>query len=149
MIRKPFIRKPAGSIKLLLALILCAACAAGCSKSNEQEQARTPEMSPGLSRMQGNWIAASTNEGCTATCGVLIDGHAVRIRYQESADAPVIRESAVIDRIDEQKKLLIINGGIGAWPYVHGTEDGREHLEIEFHVRSLGEWRRMHLKRSA
>ncbi len=123
---------------------------AGCSQEEIPDEAdggqRLPEE---LMALQGSWLAASTN-GCTLTCSVIIDGQAVRIRYQEAPDAIVVRESALIEQIDPKKHLLILGGGTGAWEYAYDDENGIELLELEFYSRSIdGGWRRMHLMRGA
>ena len=120
----------------------------GCSDSAESQQPDTQNIPEVLVQMQGSWVAVSTN-GCTLKCGVNIDGNSIRVRYQESPDSSMVRVSVVVERVDEQKQLLIFNAGTGAWRYSLGTDDGLEHLELEFFSKSLVDnWRRMHLKRA-
>jgi hypothetical protein len=119
----------------------------GCSDKAEQQESEGSELSEVLSRMQGSWEAASTN-GCTENCGAVVQGDTLRIRYQGSPESAMERHSVRIDRIDEQAKVLIINDGVGAWPYFYGIQDGQEYLEIEFYSRLEQAWHRLRLKRS-
>lgn len=119
----------------------------GCSDSGNSQQSEVQSLPEALGRIQGVWEAVSTN-GCTPNCGVNIDGYSVRVRFQEFPDSVMVRESALVERVDEQKEILIINGGSGAWDYSISVEDGLEYLELEFFSHSLdGNWRRMYLKR--
>lgn len=99
-----------------------------------------------LAVMQGAWESVTTN-GCTPSCGAVIEGNTVRLRYQEAPGSAMVRHSASIEQVDEEGQLLILTGGMGAWPYFHGLEEGEEHLEIEFFIQQHKEWRRMHLRR--
>lgn len=120
----------------------------GCSDGREPQESEAQNLPKVLAQMQGSWVAVSTN-GCTINCGVDFDGYSVRVRYQESPDSSMVRTSALVERVDEQKQLLIINGGVGAWEYSIGTEEGLEYLELEFYSRNSDEnWRRMYLKRA-
>jgi hypothetical protein len=136
-------------VKSLLfgSLALVAVCLAGCSDQSNVQEPAVPELPGMLGRLQGEWVPLGTN-GCTSNCLVSIDGRSVRVRYQEAPGTTSVRESALIDRIDEQRRLLVINGETGAWKYKYGTEGGAEHLELEFFSSDLdGNWRWMSLVR--
>jgi hypothetical protein len=130
-----------------LRLICLALLVAGCSKNSGDEVVSSNAPTGVLGSMQGTWEAVSTN-GCTMSYGAVVQGDTLRIRYQRSPDLPMERSNALINRVDEQAELLIINDGVGAWPYFYGIEDGQEHLEIEFYSKQQEAWRRLHLKRS-
>ena len=123
---------------LLLSLML-----SGCSKQETVEVDPYPEMSADLKSMQGRWLASDTNN--VQECGAIIEGYTIRLRYQSQTNSPMLKHNASIDRLDEARKLIIINGGIAAWPYYYGPEDGIEHLEVEFF--SKEGWNRMHMTR--
>lgn len=100
-----------------------------------------------LNSMQGSWVSVTTN-GCTDNCGATIEGYTIRLRYQATLDAPMVRHSSTIEKLDETRQLLILAGGSGAWPYFYGIKDGEEHLEVEFFIDQDQEWRRIYLRRS-
>lgn len=83
-----------------------------------------------LQRMQGHWETphSDTKEACTA----IIQEHTIRLRYQADEEQPQLKINAGIERLDEQRNLIILHGGTGAWPYEISTQDGLEHLVIEF-----------------
>jgi hypothetical protein len=131
----------AGIIALLITV--------GCSDNNTiATTAPRDDLPPLLTLMQGSWSPVSTN-GCTGNCGITIEGYSIRLRYQESPDSSMERQSSLIERIDDKNQNLIINGGVGIWPFFYGKEDGAEHLEIEFFSQQHGVWKRMHMQRSS
>ena len=127
--------------------IITALSPTGCSNESDTDTEVAPDLPLVLSKMQGSWVSNTTN-GCTDRCGVLIDQFTVRILYQETPDGAMERQSAIIDRIDEEKHFLITHEGRGVWPYYYGVQDGEEHLEIEFFSERRGAWQRMHLRRA-
>lgn len=60
----------------------------------------------------------------------------------------MVRHGSATDKLDEQRQLLILAGGGGAWPYFYGIQDGEEHLDVEFFIDQDQEWRRIYLRRS-
>ena len=112
----------------------------GCS--GEQPAARDPypEMPADLRQMQGQWVVDDTN--VCALCQVKIQDYTIRIRYQEKQDGAILKQNVSIDRLDEQRHLLIINGGTGAWPYNRSNDV----LKLEF-FNEKG-WHKFSLKRS-
>ena len=116
----------------------------GCSDRTANEpDAGLPGV---LGKMQGTWESVTTN-GCTDLCGVVVNEYSIRLRYQDSPGSPLVRQSTVIDSINEQRQVLIVNEGIGAWPYFYGTKDGLEHLDLEFFSQYHKEWRRVRMRR--
>jgi hypothetical protein len=130
-----------------LRLICLALLISGCSLNSSDEVVSDNKPQGILGSMQGSWEPITTND-YTVTSGVIVQDDTIRIRYQGSPELTMERHSAMIDRIDESGQLLIINGGVGAWPYFYGIQDGQEHLEIEFYSRAEEAWHRLHLKRS-
>lgn len=133
-------------VSVAVGLIVVLTCM-GCSDHAADEPEPDGTLPKTLGLMQGSWEPVSTNVS-TDNCGVIIEGYSIRLRYQDSPDSPMIRQSAVIDHIDEQRKILMVNGGISAWPYFYGTKDGLEHLELEFFSQYHKEWRRVRMRRS-
>jgi hypothetical protein len=119
----------------------------GCSRDDLPDEDTGVELPAELGLMQGSWKASSAN-GCTEDCNVVIDGYTIRIRYQETPDSTVVRQSVVVDRLDEQKKLLLLNGGKGAWNYLYGITNGQEHLELNLFSRHHMKWKKLYLKRT-
>ncbi len=103
----------------------------GCSDQSTADQSPQADFPENLSLLQGSWVSVSSN-GCFDSCNVIIDGYTIRLRYQEEADASVVRECAGIERIDEGLQVIVLSGEHGAWPYLYGTSNGREWLELEF-----------------
>jgi hypothetical protein len=136
---------------ILYGLIIFAAVACailmltGCWKSETEAVDPYPEISGDLRIMQGSWVALDTN-GCI-NCGALIDGYTIRMRFQDSPDTPLVKQNASIARLDEQRKLILLNSGYAAWPYYIGKEDGHDHLELEFYNQTGKDWIRLHLRR--
>ena len=124
---------------LALAGFIAAWALLGCS---EQEAAYDPypDMPSDLRQLQGIWTAADTN--ACATCEAVFQGYTIRVRYQETDDDPIIKQNVSINRLDEQRHLLIINGGAGAWPYDRSTSG---ELELEFFNDSG--WHKLSLRR--
>lgn len=114
----------------------------GCSESIIDEPEPDTALQGDLAMMQGVWESVSTN-----ACGMTVDGITIRLRYEDTPGSPMLRQNARIQRVDEQRKLLIINGGVGAWPYFYGIQDGEEHLEVEFFIQQNQEWKQLHLRR--
>ncbi|MCF7816808.1 MAG: hypothetical protein K9M54_02900 [Kiritimatiellales bacterium] len=118
----------------------------GCSDQAAKEVAADIALPKDLAMMQGTWTSVATN-GCGGNCGATIEGYTIRVRYQETSDSPLVREGAIVDHLDEQKKLLIINNGYGAWRYALGTADGQERLDLEFFSQHHLDWRTLHMRR--
>lgn len=119
---------------------------AGCSRQTAESADPYPEMPSDLRMMQGSWVALNTN-GCM-TCGTLIDGYTIRLKFQRRPEMPLLKQNASIDRLDVQRKLIIMNSGYAAWPYSIGRKDGRDHFELEFYNPANKEWNRVLLKRT-
>jgi polyferredoxin len=117
----------------------------GCSKAEPPVADPYPDMTGDLRMMQGSWSALDTN-GCI-DCGAVIDGYAIRMRFKNSPEAPMVRQNASIARLDEQRKLILLNNGYAAWPYFIGKEAGQDHLELEFYNETGSDWVRVHLQR--
>ena len=113
----------------------------GCSGEQPMAQDPYPEMPTDLCQMQGAWVAADTNS--CALCQATIQGYTIRIRYQIQVDSELVKQNVSIDRLDEQRSLLIINGGTGAWPYERAAEGV---LKLEF-FNEKG-WHKLSLKRA-
>lgn len=88
------------------------------------------DMAPELQRMQGTWVDFNTND--TVECTAIIQGYTIRVRYQGNEEAIQLKQNASIERLDEQRSLIVLKGGTGAWPYELQPENGIEHLELEF-----------------
>lgn len=125
---------------MLVALSAIALTLSGCSENEAAAYAPYPDMPADLRQLQGTWAAADTNR-CT-TCEAVFQGYTIRIRYQEEPDDPMIKQNVSISRLDDQRNLLIINGGAGAWPYDRSTQD---ELELEFFNDSG--WHKLSLRR--
>jgi hypothetical protein len=119
----------------------------GCSDQSTADQSPETDLPENLSLVQGSWACSCTNSGA-GSCNVIIEGHTIRLRYQEEEDSSVVRESSTIERIDENLQVFILAGESGAWPYLYGTSDGREYLELEFFNRHQQEWKRLRLYRA-
>lgn len=125
---------------MLVAVSVVTLTVSGCSKSEESAYDPYPDMPSDLRQLQGAWAAADTNM-CT-TCEAVFQGYTIRVRYQEAPDDPMIKQNVSINRLDEERHLLIINGGAGAWPYDRSTQD---ELELEF-FNDAG-WHKLSLRR--
>lgn len=99
----------------------------GCKEQTEKQVDLYPDMPSVLKSMQGNWEALQTNESCSA----VFQGYTIRMRYQNSESDVLHKQNVSIDRVDTERSYLIINGGIGAWPYRISHTD-REQLYLEF-----------------
>lgn len=131
------------SLFFFLALFFLFLMVSGCSESESSVADPYPEMTHKLRTLQGTWTAASTNS-CSEG-GAIIDGYTVRIRYQQNTNSPLFKHNASIDRVDAERQLLILNGGTGAWPFYHRTQEGKELLDIEFFSQSG--WNKVNLQR--
>lgn len=118
----------------------------GCSPQTAENADPYPDMPNDLRMMQGSWVALDTN-GCMK-CGALVDGYTIRLRFQDQPEMPMLKQNSSIDRLDAERKLIILNSGYAAWPYSIGTEDGQDHFELEFYNQASKEWHRLHLKRA-
>jgi hypothetical protein len=133
-------------VSVAVGVIIVLTCM-GCSVYTEDAPEPDADLPTGLGLMQGAWEFISTN-GFADHCRAIIDGYNIRLRYQDSPDSPLVRQSTVIDSINEQQQVLMVNEGIGAGPYFYGTKDGLEHLELEFFSQYHKEWRRVRMRRS-
>ena len=118
----------------------------GCAEASVHEMNHDPypDMPPELRRMQGSWVNANTNGSIESAA--IIQGYTIRVRYQKDSESPKQKQNASIDRLDEERHLIVLNGGIGAWPYSLKPDAGKELLEIEFY--GSGGWHRMNLCRA-
>lgn len=116
----------------------------GCSNEPAPEVNPYANMAPHLKQMQGTWVDYNTND--TVECTAIFQGYTVRVRYQGDAEGPQQKQNASIERLDEQRNLIVLNGGTGAWPYELQPENGIEHLELEFY--SSDGWHRIDLCRA-
>lgn len=116
----------------------------GCSEQPETEADPYPEMSSGLRALQGTWVDINTNDA--VECTAIFQGFTIRIRYQAGPEELTQKQNAAIDRLDEARNLVLINGGTGAWPYTYLQDNGTENLQLEFFT-SDG-WHKVNLNRA-
>lgn len=121
--------------------------AMGCSEKDGSDMKVESDLPANLALVQGTWSC-----GCTSTnglnCQITIDDYTIRLRYQESTESPVVRESSGIDHIDEDLQAFVLSGDSGAWPYEHGySDDGMEYMELEFFSQGQAAWKRLRLLR--
>jgi hypothetical protein len=133
-------------VSVAVGVIIVLTCM-GCSGYTEDALEPAADLPTGLGLMQGAWESISTN-GVADHCGAMIEGYSIRLRYQDLPDSPLVRQSTVIDSINEQRQVLMVNQGIGAWPYFYDTKDGLEYLDLEFFSQYHKEWRRVRMRRS-
>ena len=127
-VRKQNVLYGAFVISALACLILMLS---GCSRPSAPNVVDPyPDMTPDLKRMQGTWVDVNTND--SIECTAIIQGYTLRLRYQGGEEALQLKQNASIERLDEQRKLIVLNGGTGAWPYELQPENGIDHLELEF-----------------
>lgn len=110
-----------------LALLL-----SGCSKQPEEAVDPYPDMSTELRAMQGSWTDVNTND--SVDCSVIVQGYTIRVRYQAAPEEPVKKQNASIERLDEARNLILVNGGSGAWPYEYLKNNGTETLKLEYYT---------------
>lgn len=115
-----------------------------CSGESASTNEPYPDMPTELKSMQGTWVDVNTNDAIE--CTAIIQGYTIRVRYAPGEEQPLQKHNASIDRIDEQRDLLILNGGIGAWPYALESQDNGQHLELEFF--GTDGWHKMTLSRA-
>lgn len=113
----------------------------GCTDTEKTAADPYPDMPADLRQLQGSWVDVNTND--SAECTAVIQDYTLRIRYQNSPDQPLQKQNGSIERLDEERKLIIINGGAGACRYNFLDDD---HLMLEFFT-SDG-WHNTHLRRS-
>ena len=123
-----------GTIKGLIAGLL--AIMLGCSGNSDEETPAPTVLPDAILALQGSWIDASTN-GCTVICRVRVEGTSIGIRYQESADSPVVRETAVFEYVDEEKEYLCFADRMGGWEYRFSRAAGDECFELKIYSSSL------------
>ena len=121
-------------------LALSALMLFGCTDTEPPEDP-LQNMQTDLRQLQGTWIDLNTNDHIEYTA--VIQNHTLRIRYQSSPEHPLQKQNDSIQRLDEERKLIIINGGAGTCRYNFLADD---HLMLEFFT-SDG-WHNMHLRRS-
>jgi len=135
-------------VEKLVVLLLGSLLYTGCAPSDETASTEEEALPKTLSSLQGEWVsmdAAPSNQNAY----VVIDRYSIRIRYQEGPDERLVRESAVINHVDEANQFLVINDGLAAWNYSLMKEDGAERLELEFYSKSLEDgWRTLLLERN-
>lgn len=116
----------------------------GCSEQAEVEIDPYPEMSSDLHSLQGSWVDINTND--LVECTAVFQGYTIRVRYQAAPEESIQKQNASIDRLDETRDLILINGGTGAWPYIYSKDHENEQLQLEFFL-SDG-WHKLNLSRS-
>lgn len=102
----------------------------GCSKQPKEDIDPHPDMPTELRVLQGSWVDTNTND--LAECTAIFQGYTIRVRFQPSPEESTQKQNASIDRLDETRNLILINGGAGAWPYDYYTENGTEKIRLEF-----------------
>lgn len=127
MRRKHHILFSAFVISALACLLLMIS---GCSNDTTTTLDPYANMAPALQRLQGTWTDFNTND--TVECTATIQGYTIRVHFQGSEEANHFKQNVSIDRLDEQRSLIVLNGGTGAWPYKLIPENGEDHLELEF-----------------
>lgn len=115
----------------------------GCSEQPGATTDPYPEMSTQLRSLQGSWIDLKPDD--PVECTAIFQGYTVRVRYQAAQDETVQKQNASIDRLDEVRKLILINGGAGAWPYDFIQKNETEYLYLEFYMPDG--WHKLHLQR--
>ena len=116
----------------------------GCSKQPDEESDPYPDLSTELRSLQGSWINADTND--SVECTAVFQGHTIRVRYQAAPEVSPQKQNASIARLDTARKLILINGGSGAWPYDYFKDNGTENLRLEFFA--TDGWHKMTLYRA-
>lgn len=116
----------------------------GCSKQPEADIDPFPDMSTELRTLQGSWVDINTND--SVECTVVFQGYTIRVRYQAAPEAVTQKQNASIDRLDEARNLILINGGSGAWPYDYLKDNGTENLQLEFFA--TDGWHQLNLYRA-
>ncbi|MDF7824227.1 hypothetical protein P4B35_09415 [Pontiellaceae bacterium B12227] len=122
-------------------LIFLSLIISGCGDTEQDIADPYPDMQADLRLLQGSWVDVNTND--SIECTTVFQDHTIRIRYQKSPEQPLQKQNGSIERLDEQRKLIIINGGAGACNYTF-LED--QNLMLEFFT-SDG-WHIVHLRRA-
>ena len=102
----------------------------GCSEQPGADADPYPDMSTQLRTLQGSWEDINTND--SVECTAVFQGYTIRVRYQATPEASTQKQNASIERLDEARNLILINGGSGAWPYDYFKDNGTENLRLEF-----------------
>jgi hypothetical protein len=131
----------------LLALLGMALFFCGCGKEAAAPVETEEVLTGDLQRMQGSWCAVSTNQ--FSLCEVNIDGPTIRLRYQLSADQPVLKRNVSIQYVDEMRKMLVMYNGLGGWTYDLTEVEGVDHLELRFFDEINHDWAVVSLVKSS
>ena len=125
---------PALNVVLLCAcsVILTGICACSPEGGDSQVPAAKDALPADLQAMQGSWSAGTTNE--CVECNVVFRGYTVRLRYQKTADDPLMKKNVSFESVDEQRHLLIMHGTGGIWSYGFHSDEKGERLDLEFYA---------------
>jgi len=100
-------------LRLVVFAVLLAGVLVGCSEKGADVPAVEEILTGDLGWLQGRWATGSSNE--CPWCEVDVKGHRIRLAFRNKSDAPLYKRNVVIERLDEQKNLLVMYGR--AWSY--------------------------------